>query len=591
MKYKTIYAKIIEYILKINMSEKISYNSSYTEQNTTKKIDSNFNATPFAAALKNDESKFEESVTKNKENIWFETKIKLKNIKIEVNNNDENIVKLNEISDKYNTSEELLRDPIARRKILELSFDSQKICPSLKFKNESKFINYTVFTDKIIEIEKKELKEILSFYKGRDGKDIDIEAIFSWDTCQPINLLKKIEGIQDQDWNLLSKKEKKDILSSVLNIKTYDFEKTLDIILDKNWLDKSELKDLSNAQVLEILNKKWVSEEKSKIIIENLKRLKLTKETESAIEKTDSLEDAVKVIENYNTKNEVEKYLEQNSKRFLKVVNDLNIYWVWVQINDINQVILSAEYAYVELLKHKNLNEDWQELLSILGSIIKINNETNTYKWEGEKNTITDKEIEKKENTYFENKLNNVENNYYITTENNYIATEWWYYLEWKNGEIIDWLIISEKEKKITYWDPKTTENLINFYNFFKELNLEGVWEYREKLALAMGDVDINLNDDSLKKSELLKFSKKLIVFLNNSVLSDWKQLKENHIRLSWVESELREITWAWSYFEWQTFDIEWEDIFTASMRSLWIIWWAYFNISKFRDVLNKKKS
>ena len=530
------------------MSEKISYNSTYTEQNTTKKPDSNFNA-PFSPDLQSKKDIIEESVTKNKENIWFKTKSKLDYIGIEVGNNDENIIKLNEISDIYNTSEELLKDPIARRRVLELSFNSVSICPSLKFKNEDTPINYQLFTDKIIDIEKKELKEILSLYKGKDGKDIDIENIFSWDTCQPINLLKKLEGIKDQEWNVLSEEKKKDILSSLLDIKTYDFRKTIDIILEKHWLDKNELINLSPTQVLERLEKKWVSEEKSKIIIKNLKKLNYIKEVEEIVEKTGSLKDTTKAIENLTTINEVKEYLEENSEKFLKVVNDLNIYKN--NAKDIS-VVLNWKHALNKLSEMFNNglldnNPDAVELLGILQSYFHIEIENKIIK--NEKLDDNEQSFQNKikaqvnlnQITWIDNKSYSYDS-YYIEKipEKDWEKTT--IYINWKNIELSSEeyeIIIEEKNWKRTIKNPEALKNLVDFKEKMKILNLWFVWKYRNELIDTMKNypwyrrVEMDIKDDYIDKTEL----NNLLNFILEMI---WEKWNKNDI--FWTYSKIIEI-------------------------------------------------
>jgi|SaaInlStandDraft_5_1057022.scaffolds.fasta_scaffold02176_5 hypothetical protein len=177
------------------------------------------------------------------------------------------------------------------------------------------------------------------------------------------------------------------------------------------------------------------------------------------------------------------------------------------------------------------------------------------------------------------------------TSEINYKPVEiskWSYSLQTESWEIIEWLIISEKEKKIIEWNPEATENLINFYEFFRELNLESVWEYREEIAISIWNRNINFNDkDSVSKAELLKFWNSIISIVNN--LNNKKQKNNAEYsqksNIDWMKNELRKFSWALSSMSDNTTKwIEWEDPFKYSLRQFWIIWWAYFNIHKLRE-------
>jgi len=69
--------------------------------------------------------------------------------------------------------------------------------------------------------------------------------------------------------------------------------------------------------------------------------------------------------------------------------------------------------------------------------------------------------------------------------------------------------------------------------------------------------------------------------------VSDNETLSENTGTISWIQNELRKYTWANSDLSnEQTYNIKWEDKFTASLRNLWIIWWAYFHTAQFRELI-----
>jgi len=153
---------------------------------------------------------------------------------------------------------------------------------------------------------------------------------------------------------------------------------------------------------------------------------------------------------------------------------------------------------------------------------------------------------------------------------------------------------ISQEEAKIVKSNPEAAENLINFYKFFKELNLESIWDYRKELMIAMWNRNINLLDNnSLSKSELLQFWNNLILAINNLCENNKELNKKPKLlitnSLSWVQNELRKFSWANSILsDGKTHNNKWEDKFAATLRNFWIIWWAYFKINTFREQINK---
>lgn len=201
-----------------------------------------------------------------------------------------------------------------------------------------------------------------------------------------------------------------------------------------------------------------------------------------------------------------------------------------------------------------------------------------------------DSKVEFKEYMEIKPKLDDPTNNFFISKTEDYSPVGWWFSLKWKNWETIDWLVITEEEKALTLWNPEATENLINFYTFFEELNLEWVWKYRKELITAIWDVTIDPNDgDSIKSEELRKFWNNILTFISkvDSENWEWDFEQASFTDINTVNNTLKDFSWAWSMAsDSKTFNIEWEDRFTAYLRSEWIIWWAYFQINKFREYL-----
>jgi len=156
---------------------------------------------------------------------------------------------------------------------------------------------------------------------------------------------------------------------------------------------------------------------------------------------------------------------------------------------------------------------------------------------------------------------------------------------DWETIELSD----SEAEM-IHNWNEQAQENIINFYSLFKELNLLSIWKYRTQLTTSIWKSEVNLEDDSLKESELVQFGNSLIKSINKLPNEEWEKniyLNENSTSLSWMKAELRKFSWADSNFsDDRTFNVEWEDRFWAYLRNMWIIWWAYFKINTFRELI-----
>ena len=159
--------------------------------------------------------------------------------------------------------------------------------------------------------------------------------------------------------------------------------------------------------------------------------------------------------------------------------------------------------------------------------------------------------------------------------------------LLWNNWEKIE---ITAEEAQIVKNNPEAIKNLVDFHNFFKELNLESVWKYRKELAITIGSVNIDFNDgNSISKAELLSFWNKLLKAIN-WLMDDDENLKDKPrlyeaSTLSALESEFRKFSGAWSMLsDNATSNIEWEDKFAATLRQFWVIGWAYFKTNLLRE-------
>lgn len=153
---------------------------------------------------------------------------------------------------------------------------------------------------------------------------------------------------------------------------------------------------------------------------------------------------------------------------------------------------------------------------------------------------------------------------------------------------------ITPEEAEMVRINPEAAENLINMYEFFKELNLIGVWDYREELVNAVWEVHINLEDDSLKESELLEFGKKILHLINNIQEDEqeesWKAQNIVNPNITSIDSLNKELSkfsksrdFWWGNASFNTYG---DGRFKAWMLSHGIIWWITFHTSKVREMI-----
>lgn len=371
--------------------------------------------------------------------------------------------------------------------------------------------------------------------------------------------------------------------------------KVLDLTDDELWTNKSKL-------LFDEISKICWSPEKATDFIKEVKDYQIAK----SVEKTDNIVKDLndKKFDKFNVKlDEIQKNFEDFLVNKIQDFKEKN-----KDKPDINALSKEAIEEYIKNNKKEWISpEDEAKIREILTTFVarrqtkserdNIVDYTKTMSWEMKKedyDKVMQKSLEQKydfkaEKAIVEKNLQ-IQNNTFIPTEDNYSKVEWWYNLIWKNWEPIKWLVISEQEKKITLWNPEATKNLINFYDFFKELNLEWVWKYRNELMIAIWDIYIDQNDaDSMKTEELRKFWNKILTFITNA----WKENKEwenQKINLSSIQSvnqELQKFSWTNSPLnDKKTFNSYWEDRFTTFLRQQWIIWWAYFKINEFRKYL-----
>jgi len=431
--------------------------------------------------------------------------------------------------------------------------------------------------------------------------DVYLKDLIKKDFCAS-TMVNWLDDFLDSSWEEMDFDQIKNILWTYVEIKNKKIKFEFKEILSEDNIDK--LSKISNKKEREKFIKKYSTKKLNEqelntyinlsyslIKIWLIDKVWLEQATHDSLKSWNG-KSFINLLENSDSINEVQKILLENESKYLKVLNSLNIYNYTV--TNI-KVVLNSDLALKKLEEIEKawlLTDEQSELMWLLIWLDYVNKDSKKIikeqykiKKEREKYKINEQNINNNKT-----KLYILNNNYFITTEESYNKIEGWYTLIWKDWKTIEWLIISEEEKKLTMWNPEATENLIHFYEFFKELNLESVWDYRKELMISMWNRNINfIDNDSLSKSELIQFWNNLILSINNLIWNkkEFKNKPKLLITnsLSWLKNELRKFSWAWSILsDEKTHDIKWEDKFAATLRNLWIIWWAYFKINLFRE-------
>lgn len=161
-----------------------------------------------------------------------------------------------------------------------------------------------------------------------------------------------------------------------------------------------------------------------------------------------------------------------------------------------------------------------------------------------------------------------------------------------QNWDVI--IPISQQEAQMLRSNPAAEKNLINMYDFFKNLNLLWVWEYREELITAVWEVSINLEDDSLREDELLRFGKKLLNIIQKiQEKEQWEDsapsvsINSNISSLDSLNMQLSKFSWSRDlWWDDKSFNTYGDDRFESWMRNYGIIWWITFHTNKVREMM-----
>ncbi len=401
------------------------------------------------------------------------------------------------------------------------------------------------------------------------------------DEKEKINMINDLKGI------LVEKVSNEEINSLISRISNLEYNK----------LWESESLSICN----ELLKLCWNNEKKVEEFIKKVKDYEIKK----SVEKTDG------IIKELN-----DKKFDKFAVKLEDIQNNFEDF-LWTKIAEFKEknkdkplnIDAISKQAIEEYLKTNKKEwitpEEEAKIREILNTFVarrrlkserdNIEEYRKTMSWEMKKedfDKVMQKSLEQKYDFKDEKaiveKVSKIEQNLFIPNEDNYVKNGNTYTLEWANWEKIEW--ITEQEKNMTLGNPEATQNLINFHDFFKKLNLEWVWKYRWELMNAIWDIYIDPNDaDSIKTEELRKFWNKILTFIANA-WKDTKDWEKETINLSSIQSvnmELQKFSMSASPLnDKATFNRYWEDRFTAFLRQQWIIWWAYFKLNWFKNYL-----
>lgn len=328
-------------------------------------------------------------------------------------------------------------------------------------------------------------------------------------------------------------------------------------------------------------------EEKFKLTIRFLLNLEV-----DVIKKEKTEEDKKINTKIYKKHPNIEKYFEENNIKWYEKLEEKDIVKLIIASDiskedeaELRWIILAAKEKssiYDKRIKNAKL-----EIENVDSYITYMNNPEQ--KWTFEEYLKVEEDI--KQWKIDAQKLSNESNNYILTSENNYTKKGSWYIMETNSWEEIN---ISVEEKKITQWNPEATENLINFYEYCKDLNINFAWEFRSELIQSMNQIKwtswIDINDTNfIDKTEL----NKLLNFILEII---WEKWDINSI--SWTLWIIRSINWS-GILNNKKDTITWLSNIWKKFEHLWYIWewWNTFdtknktNILSYKEILNKKRT
>ena len=291
-----------------------------------------------------------------------------------------------------------------------------------------------------------------------------------------------------------------------------------------------------------------------------------------------------------NTLTDLEFILIENEEEYLNLINTIT--------GDNYSDITSVLYNRIEIitfLEFEENNYKAKTLLTVLHEYDRIKGIQSAKEVNVEHiyNQISENNSQEELNKNTSTKINIEETIELIENNNNdnwevaiFENADWTYHFNSSKWNLEN---ITKNELISINKNPDTLENLINFYNFFKELNLEWVWEYRDELIKWIWNVNINSKDNSLEKPELVNFWNEIINIINfiNFEKEGFVPLNESLWNLSAVEAELRKYSEANSILsDDKSFDSYWNDKFSRDLKQSWIVEQWYVKISKIREII-----
>lgn len=475
----------------------------------------------------------------------------------------------------------LQSSPVSEWNSLALTNYFLSIWTQWKLNND--FLTTTFWKDKIIE-----LWNIWSIDSKNPQENIarkKLKAFWLQDFIQNITLFEDIFSKPELLNSKLSNLNPKQLESfwEIIDQDLYNlWTKFRELLLEKmDGIENPEEK--VNELILKLRTVKWfniikvIAEWKNENQINNV----WLKETTQFYQRICDWEDQKKLIEKY------EQLAIAKEKNNVDIVKVLETEIENIEIEIINNSNFSKQ---IEVLNEEELNTiadnliEWQDIDIILSEIAKNNIELSNVLQEvkEKEDKLSNNSIEQKNNTISTNNDNNITyQEYSLNKDTAFPSIE---NKKWKK------ISIDSEEALMIEKNPNAMENIINFYTFFTELNLQSAWDMRTNLALWMWVSNINLQDDWLKESELISFWNKLLQVMNN-IDPKSNNLNTNCNTLSSLKSNFNEYTWTKSMLSAnKTHGSQWEDKFKYDLRMCWLYSQNYWiQIWSFREQTKKE--
>ena len=260
---------------------------SETEQKLYKQSKESLNIINFLESLVLELEKKENNTNTfwsyNKENRWDNINSK-KDITIEKN---EEITEINNILEGCNSIDDLIKDNSTewrekRYKLLQIESIVQSNCTAINLpltEDKNWKENYSNIYTKLLEKTKYDLIFLENY--TLNWKKIEINNFISNPECKPMNLIKKLDWLVWLDWEKLNSEKIKEIIFNIATIKKDNSQNKLKEILPWKNLTLKDFEWKRTKEIQELFKEKWINENEWKIILENIKNIEKTKETQN----------------------------------------------------------------------------------------------------------------------------------------------------------------------------------------------------------------------------------------------------------------------------------------------------------------------